>query len=512
MEPIEVVWGDGYVSVTPPVPALEAELKYYHRTMESDNYGRPVSRGEYRSAYETNVTTHPTTGAPCKQLICLPGLLGRIINTLKKSGVPYNLKETRKKPPAIDPTRGLHILHDFQMEGAWTLAKYQGGCLACPTGWGKGAIIAALLMSVDRDSMVDRETPLSVVTTPDLDICKNLYKELQKFIPDRKVGIFTSDKSDDSDDILVVSTGSLHNIPADEVGVCIFDEVHGLGSDTRSDAVAKLRYAIKWGVSATPTGRFDGGDLVTESVVGPVIYRKGYVDGVHVGALVPIQVVWCEVDEPPNMQTYLNLANKKLSRYNRGVKKNPSQCKWIQDILNALPEDMQALCIMEHLQQMNELKKHIPDIDIVHAQTSSDKLLKDKLMNIHAVSRKERADIYRRFSSGELKKLLSTHVYKQGVNFPSLNVLIQAGGGGGAIASEQIPGRASRKIDGKDVAYLVDFWHPWDQAEDSNTGRRRPGPVFRDDQSRRRIYKKLGFNQVWVSDLSQVPFLSEAPN
>ena len=78
--------------------------------------------------------------------------------------------------------------------------------------------------------------------------------------------------------------------------------------------------------------------------------------------------------------------------------------------------------------------------------------------------------------------------------------MVNAAGGGSDIASAQIPGRASRKTDGKEVAYMIDFWHPWD------VDGSRWGPLLANDKQRRKVYTERGFKQTWIDNLSMLSF------
>lgn len=61
------------------------------------------------------------------------------------------------------------------------------------------------------------------------------------------------------------------------------------------------------------------------------------------------------------------------------------------------------------------------------------------------------------FAKGTLRYVISTTVFKQGVNFTKLQVLIRAEGTTSAIDGIQIPGRLARLADGKDASYLIDI-------------------------------------------------------
>ena len=94
------------------------------------------------------------------------------------------------------------------------------------------------------------------------------------------------------------------------------------------------------------------------------------------------------------------------------------------------------------------------------------------------------------------------------VDFPTLDIVINASGGGSDIVAKQIPGRASRRADGKDKAYVVDFIHEWDW-EESEDGSKKPGPMMASDLARRRSYRELGFEQHTVETISELPFIKE---
>ena len=108
-------------------------------------------------------------------------------------------------------------------------------------------------------------------------------------------------------------------------------------------------------------------------------------------------------------------------------------------------------------------------------------------------------------ADGTIRKMIATHVYKQGVNFPDLSVVINAGGGGSDITTKQVAGRESRKTEGKERAYLIEFEHPWDVMRE-DVGTTKPGPLACDDRSRAKAYKQLGFEQVHVSSIEAIPW------
>ena len=93
-----------------------------------------------------------------------------------------------------------------------------------------------------------------------------------------------------------------------------------------------------------------------------------------------------------------------------------------------------------------------------------DRTIGDADMNQYKLKPKDVTRIRKDFESGELKKLIATNIFSEGVNFIHLKYLIRADGETSKISNTQIPGRLSRLCEGKDCAYLIDFvdhFSPW---------------------------------------------------
>ena len=104
-------------------------------------------------------------------------------------------------------------------------------------------------------------------------------------------------------------------------------------------------------------------------------------------------------------------------------------------------------------------------------------------MKQYKMSPKIISDIRKRFETGELKRLIATNIFSEGVNFVHLRYLIRADGEVSKISNTQIPGRLSRLLPGKTCSYLIDFtdhFSPW---------------AYRRSQSRFADYKAAG----WIS-------------
>lgn len=507
MKPV-IELGDGYVSVTmDSVPeTLKKRLRYWKRTMGDwvPGKGRSIS-GENVDLFKIEKTVLPD-GRCMDLLTALPGFANRVIRVLQAEGFQASISDRRTKIPAVQLAAAMQGLRDYQMEIVYKALMSGGGVVAASTGAGKTCMAAAIIRGYSHDDMVNRGTPVSVMTCTDKDIARKNWQDLKSWLPDRDVGLIMSGVNQPSQDIQVITTDSLHRIDPDQIGIMIVDEVHTVATEKRAAKILAARKALRWGLSATPEGRFDGGDLLTEGIVGPVICEFSYKDGVASGALVPITVYWVEMPEPDcGMRIFSGLRTRDAC-YRHAVVKSKIQNTATVEILKRIPTEMQSLCIMQQTAQMNELVGMYPGIRYIHAKTQDSELSDAGQNNLLGISTSDRKKIYDDFAAGRIRQILSTMVYRQGVNFPELQVIVCPSGGGSDIAAGQIPGRGSRRIDGKDQAYLIDFWHSWD-LRTNEEGKTKSGFILRDDEKRRAKYHELGFNQIRVKDISEIPFL-----
>ena len=497
---INVHIGDSYVLVTPTVPEeLKRTLTYWHRSLKYDEERHQrVAAGESRQLFTYSMGIDPTTNVLGQQLVTFPGLANKVMAKLRDMQLPFTVLDKRTKRPPYDLKKAYAKLRDYQYHCVHDSLWSGGGIISCPTGWGKTYIMGALIAAHNRDDMSMRNTPMTVVVTPGVDLAKKNYKDLaEDIIPDRDVGLVCTGAKRFSDDVQVVTPDSLHKINLKECGLLIYDEVHTL-TEKRAEKVMEATHAMRYGVSATPSGRFDGADLMTEGVFGPIVYRRSYREAIDDGAVVPIRVYWIDVPPPDGWLS----CKAKDATYRHGVWRWEPMHQIVSDLWSRIPEDMQTLGIVDKIEHMNRLAPHLPGTTFVHAETSQASLTRRKFNNVTAVSAKDRESAYKKIERGSLKRVISSGIYRTGVNFPQMTVLVNLAGMGSEIIAGQLPGRASRNIDGKECAFLIDFWRPWDIVvkEDLTS---KPSFIFRDDMKREKMYSALGFEQNWFgSDLS----------
>lgn len=503
--------GDGFCSVTGDVipEKITKALRYWHRKLVLDTrtYKR-VAAGEYRVLYEIKTKIEPGTGASLQECITLPGFFHKLRALCEREGLNTVLCDSRSPFPEPDYAAALEGLRDYQAKAVATALLSRGGIINMPTGTGKTYVAAGIIKAYPRHELQARNTPTIVLTAPNQDVTYKNWEELKKLLPGREIGLVMTGYKDFSDDIQCITMDSLDKMNMEEVGVLIADEVHNAATEERSDLFMSARNAVRYGLSASPFGRFDGRDVITEGIFGPVVFRQTFREAIDCKAIVNLRVFWVTAPEPTiGIRAYLEKQRRNI-KYRYAVENNNAYNALIGQLMRQIPESRQTLCIMPSLNQMNNLVGITPEIKYVHATQSLDSLQQSGYDHLDKIDKKERRKIYDDLVAGDIRKIYCSHIYRQGVNFPEVQVVINAGGMGSDILAQQIPGRATRRHDDKDEAYIVDFWHPWDVVYEQDGVRTKPGPVHKDDLSRHDVYEELGLEQNWVgSDLSALPFL-----
>lgn len=508
----KITLGDGFCTVSPFPEQLLSKLRYWKRSLVVNEKSR---KREFKSTNELLYRIEAgvdSDGNPVATCVTLPGFAKRCKDFLTHCGWQAEVVDARTPMPPPDMAKAFQGLREYQLELTYNLLMSGGGILSAATGGGKTRIICAICRAYPHEALMRRGTPTIVVAVPDKDITRKNWEEMSEVLPDRDVGIIMSGTRKPSDDIQVITLDSLQHLDPDDVGILIVDEMHTAASDTRASELLRFTKARVFGVSATPDGRFDGKDTVAEGIFGPVVATFSYQDGVKAGALVPIKVYWIDAPEPQMGAERCNRYKTRDQRYKWGVYHNMYLNRMIGRILKGFPPDQQVLGMLQFTGHMEQVFRGCAAEGLspmplqAHAGTDSEAFRPPEFEHVHAISSKARKDIYPLVASGEAKQIISTHIYKQGVNFVNLRAVINIGGGGSEIVSKQVPGRASRKVDGKDSACIIEFFHPWD-VQKSKRGLEIPGPIQKDDLARRKIYSELGFEQINLTNERGLPWM-----
>jgi superfamily II DNA or RNA helicase len=273
----------------------------------------------------------------------------------------------------------------------------------------------------------------------------------------QNVGIATGQKVIDGD-VVVSTIGSYKKIPnLAKFKILIIDEVHRAQAKQFQDFLEKTSYPIRFGFSATPNCGDKYLYAKIRQFMGSVICKieaKELLEN-NVIALPKIHFVESPciptIDWPSSL--YKNIT------WNR--KRNDAISELVQKHAES------TLVLLHQIDHGKALSEIIPDSVFVSG----------------IVDPQERKEIIEKFENGEIKTIISTNVFNEGISINAIKVLIIAGGGKSRIETVQRLGRGLR-LDpktGKKECLVYDFFDRGNKFTESHS------------EQRIHIYKKVGF-------------------
>ena len=377
--------------------------------------------------------------------------------------------------------RGIE-LREGQAEALAIVADADRAQIVAPTGWGKSFTIR-LSAAMFPEARI-------VVATPSVAICSKMYRELLRLLP--CVGMVGGGKDEQNNRILVCTYASLEKACLRRPDILFIDECHGAAAADMSEVLLSLIDVRKiFGFTATPVGRSDGAELVTEAICGPILLDVTYQDGVASGAVLPMRVHVKHVTDRDVSE--LNIPHAGMSRiqkkrccYWNNAGRDAAIADGIDDVLKIIGLDAQVLVLVETAEHALRLGKILPDYALVLGDVSPrifKKLAKERVITADFMppSPARIEELQKDFETGKLRKAIATGKWSIGVDFKGLNLIVPASGDVSGIRVPQSAGRASRtdgiKVEGHVLDTMDDFasW-PRDRSRE-----------------RLRIYRKLGW-------------------
>lgn len=432
---------------------------------------------------------HLAKSNPEQKLIeTLSGFRHRIQAYLERNGwiVKVNRLVSKKFIPQLDRfTPGdLTALDERQQIDAIGLIcdHDEGFIIKAPTGWGKTYLICQLCKILP-------ETRIAIVV-PGQTILKSVYNRLLEHI--RDVGMVGAGSNQISR-VTLSTMESVDKLQGIEWDLLLFDECHRAAAPVTANNLAAVFPMAKCiGLSASPFGRSDGADPITEAIFGPVLYTVSYQEAVQQGSVVPIRVNVYRIDVGPNL---IGVKGTNLNKL--GLWRNDRRNQFIAKIAKQVPEDEQVLITVATAEHALYLRQYLTNFEVVFSNITGKGALRDlhqgKLAPVNGLVGttmldEHRDHLRREFEAGRLKRVIATGVWATGVDFVKLRWLIRADGMASEIQATQTPGRLSRIDPEKDYGILVDFADNFNQS------------LFGRSTKRIRSYMKKGWTVDYFED------------
>lgn len=474
---------------------LRKGLRYTHRTFYE---GQELRERQRRMIENPTLKINPRMELEERQLYeldgntlyCLAGLKHRVEVLLGAAGIKYKFTDLRSNTlePAdwdrlADLPGGISFRHR-QDEVLATIEATEGCLIGAPTGYGKThlAVYACAAYPNSRVAFI----------SSGLDLIKSTYTRLNSVFRGQ-VGRIGDGHFEDNKRITLISIDSLHKAKLDKYQLIIGDEVHEFGTDRRIGLLCSSYTDAKWvGFSASLGMRSDNADIMVEAVFGPKAIDITYAEATANNVVVPIYLQVLDIPGDITTPTITGSTQlKKRNAYWAHLHRNEIFADAAYNakyILNDGDPDPQTLVMTATVEHAFNLRNLMPDYEVVYA--SLDPRTKRRLVDQGLISSTEymspsrRDSMLRRFEAGTLKKVISTHCWKKGINPQQLKVFVRADGETSSINNVQLPGRLSRVYQGKDRGLLIDGNDRFD-----DWAARRAANRLRD-------YRALGFKEV----------------
>ena len=425
---------DSVLSKAPPslVEDMRPFLKYYQDRWTQGRHSRIRARKE---KFMVNAKGQFFTG-----------LFSCVERELKRRGVEVVVEypEDLLVRPTTEPNiPGITLRKDqAAIMAAIAGQKYSArGVIIAPTGSGKTIVACGIA------SMYPQERILFTCHT------KDLLQQTYEAFTERSIdcGRIGSGKKENGHRVTVATVQSLARMKPltfyDKYSVLIVDECHRVNDpSTQYGKLLQNLYApVKLGLTATPQKKLKG-SLVLEGLIGPVLgeftLEQGIKDGVLAEPIVHLL--------PVRINSVISDLRKYRDIYTAAVVDNRSRNAQIVDFAHSMMKDGKTtLIIVKEVKHGNNImtmmkRRNIP-AHFVHGKTP-------------AKARKESKNL---LQSKDHKIVVCTDVWREGINIPSLNCIINACGGKGEIMTLQAIGRGLRTFEGKTEVHIVDFLDPY---------------------------------------------------
>lgn len=388
------------------------------------------------------------------------GFLRQLLVFIKSNNLQFDFKDLRKVPD-YEPNGLKNIvpgfeLYDYQIQAVEKAIKNKVGIIKLPTSAGKTLIAAAILKALNLPFLflVNRKG-----------LATQTWKEFGKMGID--CGVCHSEAKVFKES-MVATIGSVHKIPTlDRERVLIGDEIHRFGSGQFQEFLKQFMPPYRIGLSATPEGNSPFYYAKVRQFFGDVIYSVPSTELISNGVIAEPHIFFVRNWVEPEHDWPMTEARQIVDNKNRnGI---------IRDFVHN-HKDKCILILVTRIEQGKTLERMIEGSTYVDGSEPI----------------KVRESIRAGMESGEIKTVISTSIFNEGVNIKAIQVLINASARKSVIDTIQKLGRSLRVKEDKFKSVIIDF-------QDN-------GNYFLERQSakRKNIWKSEGFvkiNLVTIEEL-----------
>ena len=370
------------------------------------------------------------------------GLIPRILEYARKKKmeveIDYSKREIIKaeNEPSI---KGI-TFRDYQLKLINDAIVNQRGIIQSPTGSGKTEIMIGMTSCFPSAK--------TLILAHTLDIVNQTYNRIKKY-GFKDLSIITGKKKNEFTSITIATVQtfskfdpSLYSTYFDIVYV---DEAHHVAASQYGKVFSEILAPIRIGFTATPlTDTYK--ELVAEGYLGPIVGKLTIEEAGEMGILARPKIKLIPI---PTIQSIKDINGYKAI-YNAAIINSNARNLFIVNEVERCRKENKTVLVMvkeiEHGKNLESLcNKFEINVEFVRGSTDSD----------------QRERIKQSLNNKEYDCVISTAVWREGIDVPSLNCLVNACGGKSEIMTLQAIGRGLRKTDNKSEVEIIDFLDPY---------------------------------------------------
>lgn len=384
------------------------------------------------------------------------GLLSKVCDILTKNNIQYVINDTRVKPILGQPIPTNTNLRQDQEDVVKICTEKAIGIIALPTGWGK---------SFSQIDLVCRLNLPTVIVVHKLDIMQQFidwFKE-RAGIEVGQIGngivnpqhitiamiqtlanaFKIKSKEIKSEKIDAKGYSNIYNM-CTQAQMVIADEAHNFndGNIWRNVFTKFTSAYFRLGFTATPRKSLSG-ELLSQSIFGPIITSTSYTDCINVGYLTKPEVYVFNYK-----QQGLPYGTNYQQAYKERIVENEDRNFLICQLALKYYQAGKRVCIfVTHINHGKLLKQMLETV-----------VGKGQVIFIEgAVKLEKRQEAIKAMEEGKLRLVIGSNCITEGVNIKSMDCLISARCGMSRVVFLQTIGRALRLFPGKDKATIIDI-------------------------------------------------------
>lgn len=361
------------------------------------------------------------------------GLLSTVTEMLDSQELKYTLHDTRELPSSFGSPelRGVSFAYpyDYQADAIATMMDKKCGIIKIGTGGGKTAVACGFTKAAGVPTL------FCVTTVELLHQARKVFQE--KLGGDaNSIGAVGDGIWEPGSWVTVAIINTLVSRKDTEevqellarTKLLFLDEAHHLGSETWYDVACLCPAVLRFGLSATPNDRSDGGGLRLIAATGPVIVDVPNKLLVERGIVARANIVWDKISGPilPKKITY-------QEAYQQGVTENTQlRDKVIEWTKVCTSAGLSTLILVEHIKHGDDICNALWAAGIVH-------------QFIHGNESSDvRKEVLEQFGNRDLQVMVASKILDEGVDCYSIDALILAGSRKSRIKTMQRLGRGLR--------------------------------------------------------------------